>query len=111
MVPNPADVGAGPGAGRASDCAPWRAVIEAKLDQGLTAQRIYQDLVTEHGFAGSYYSVRRFTRRLGQGRPLPFRRLECGPAGRNPQVALSQGKIVRPKRPSRRVGPVRHSWR
>ena len=69
MAPNPADLGAG----RPSDCAPWRRVIEAKLDQGLTAQRIYQDLVTEHGFVGSYYSVRRFTRRLGQGRSLPFR--------------------------------------
>jgi transposase len=90
MAPNPADLGAG----RPSDCAPWRRVIEAKLDQGLTAQRIYQDLVTEHGFAGSYYSVRRFTRRLGQGRPLPFRRLECGP-GEEAQVDFGTGAPIR----------------
>jgi len=89
--------------GRASDCAPWRAVIEAKLDQGLSAQRIYQDLVSEHGFAGSYYSVRRFTRRLGQGRALPFRRLECGPGeeaqvdfGTGAPIRLADGRLRRP---------------
>ena len=37
-----------------SDCAPLREVIESKLDQGLHARRIYQDLVAEKGFAGSY---------------------------------------------------------
>jgi transposase len=99
IAPKPTDVGAG----RLSDCAPWRAVIQAKLDQGLTAQRIYQDLVTEHGFGGSYYSVRRFTRRLGQGRPLPFRRLECGPGeeaqvdfGTGAPIRLAEGRLRRP---------------
>jgi hypothetical protein len=47
-----ADVGVVPivtvrGPGRPSDCAPWQDVIRAKLDAGLTAQRIYQDLVSE----------------------------------------------------------------
>jgi len=65
--------------GRASDCEPWRDVIRAKLDRGLSAQRIFQDLHDEHGYAGSYYSVRRFVRRLEHKTPLPFRRLECGP--------------------------------
>ena len=32
------------GAGRPSDCVPWRTVIEAKLELGLSAQRIHQDL-------------------------------------------------------------------
>jgi hypothetical protein len=41
-------------AGRLSDCAPWREVIRSKLDLGLTAQRIFQDLVADHGFTGSY---------------------------------------------------------
>src|SRR5205085_111462 len=45
-------------AGRLSDCEPWRTTIQAKLDLGLSAQRIHQDLASEHGFAGSYYSVR-----------------------------------------------------
>lgn len=63
-----------------SACAPWRAAILSKLDQGLTSQRIYQDLAVEHGYCGSYYSVVRFVRRLGKSRTLPFRRMECGPA-------------------------------
>lgn len=73
-----------------SACHPWRAVIEEKLNQGLTAQRIYQDLVEEHGFAGKYYSVRRFVARLQAGRPLPFRRLEAAP-GVEAQVDFGQG--------------------
>jgi transposase len=79
--------------GRASNCAPWRQVIVAKHEQGLTAQRIYQDLVSEHGFAGSYYSVRRFVRRLGTERPLPFRRLESGP-GKEAQVDFGAGAWI-----------------
>ena len=68
-----------PGVGR-SDCEPLREVIERKLDQGLHSRRIFQDLVSEHDFQGSYWSVMRFVRRLGQTRELPFRRLECEPA-------------------------------
>ena len=40
--------------GTVSRCAPFRRVIEDKLRIGLSAQRIYQDLITEHGYAGSY---------------------------------------------------------
>src|SRR6266702_4455928 len=49
-----------------SACQPWLAIITAKLDQGLSAKRIYQDLVGEHAFSGIYYSVRRLVQRLGQ---------------------------------------------
>jgi transposase len=77
-------------AGRASDCEPWRATIQAKLDLGLSAQRIHQDLATEHGFTGSYYSVRRFVRGLAATQELPFRRLECGP-GEEAQVDFGSG--------------------
>ncbi len=80
--------------GSVSQCEPYRAVVVGKLDQGLAAQRIYQDLVVEHGFSGSYYSVRRFVRRLGQTRPLPFRRMECEP-GQEAQVDLGKGAPVR----------------
>jgi len=45
-----------------SRCEPFREIILAKLEQGLSAQRIYQDLVREHGFAANYHSVRRFVR-------------------------------------------------
>jgi transposase len=81
--------------GRFSDCAPWREVIRSKLDLGLTAQRVFQDLVADHGFTGSYYSVRRFIRRLDGKRDLPFRRLECGP-GEEAQVDFGTGAPVRP---------------
>jgi transposase len=78
------------GAGRASDCLPWRSLIEAKLQLGLSAQRIHQDLVAEHGFTGSYYSVRRFVHSLEAIQELPFRRLECGP-GEEAQVDFGTG--------------------
>lgn len=81
-----------PGESR-SDCEPLRAVIEQKLDQGLHARRIFQDLVEEHGFAGSYWSVMRFVRRLGKTRELPFRRLECE-AGEEAQVDFGSGAPV-----------------
>ena len=81
------------GAGRASACEPWRVLILGKLDQGLSAQRIFQDLSVEHGFAGSYYSVCRFVRRLGASAPLPFRRLECAP-GEEVQVDFGTGAPV-----------------
>jgi transposase len=74
----------------ASVCEPWRQIILDKLEAGLTAQRIYQDLVREHGFAAKYHSVRRFVRRLGEGRPLPFRRMECAP-GEEAQVDFGRG--------------------
>jgi transposase len=91
-VPGP---GGTPGkrAGRYSDCQPYRAVILAKLEQGLTAQRIFQDLADEHGFDGSYYSVRRFVRGLEEGTLLPFRRMECGP-GEEAQVDFGLGAPV-----------------
>ena len=40
--------------GPASDCEPWREVIEAEHDQGLSAKRIHQDLVGEHQATVSY---------------------------------------------------------
>lgn len=79
--------------GQASQCQPHRQLILSKLRQGLTAQRIYQDLVTENGFAGSYYSVRRFVRKLGAAVPLPFRRMECLP-GEQLQVDFGTGAPI-----------------
>ena len=80
-------------AGRSSECAPWREAIRSMLALGLSAQRIYQDLVADHGFTGSYYSVRRFASRLGAKRELPFRRMECGP-GEEAQVDFGTGAPV-----------------
>jgi transposase len=98
--PGPADAPTGStpaprprGSGRASGCEPWREVIRAKCDLGLTAQRIYQDLVADHGFIGTYYCVRRFVRRLEEGQDLPFRRIECDP-GDEAQVDFGSGAPV-----------------
>lgn len=86
-----------------SQCEPFRAVIVAQLEQGLSAKRIHQDLIREHGFAAEYHSVRRFVRHLGQSRPLPFRRMECTPAdeaqvdfGKGAPVVQSHGRKKRP---------------
>lgn len=79
--------------GPPSRCEPHRELITAALERGLTAQRIHQDLCAEHGFAGSYESVKRFVRRMGATLPLPFRRLECVP-GEEMQVDFGQGAWI-----------------
>jgi transposase len=45
-----------------ASAAAYRSAIEEKLDEGLTAQRIWQDLVEEYGYGASYESVKRFIR-------------------------------------------------
>jgi len=79
--------------GPASLCDPWREQIEEALERGLTIQRIYQDLVQERQFAGSYYAVRRFVLRRVDWQELPFRRMECAP-GQELQVDFGQGAWV-----------------
>ena len=79
--------------GPQSLCEAYRETIERKVDQGLCGTRIYQDLKTEHGFAGSYHSVRRFLLRLGQKKPLPFRRMEVEP-GEEAQIDFGTGAWV-----------------
>jgi len=84
----------GPPARSHSACRPYHAVILAKLEQGLSAQRIWQDLRAEHGFAHAYDSVKRYVRRLAGASPLPFRRMECAP-GEQAQVDFGRGAPVR----------------
>lgn len=84
---------AGSPAGRRSQCEPWREVIGVGLAAGLSAQRIYQDLAAEHGFAGSYEAVKRFVRRLSASSDPPFRRMECV-AGEELQVDFGTGAWV-----------------
>lgn len=76
-----------------SQAARCEAKILTKLDKGLSAQRIYQDLVAEEQFAASYDSVKRFIRALERSQPLPFRRMECAP-GVEVQVDFGQGAWV-----------------
>jgi transposase len=89
----PAIVPAGSKPGRTSQCAPLAAVIEQGLLAGLSAQRIYQDLVATHAFAGGYDAVKRFVRQLAQRTEPPFRRMECAP-GHELQVDFGQGAWV-----------------
>ena len=79
--------------GPVSLCRPFAAQIEAGVQAGLSTQRIYQDLVREHGFGGAYGSVKRFVRRLVQVQELPFRRMECEP-GDEMQVDFGQGAWI-----------------
>ena len=62
-------------------------------EAGLSAQRIYQDLVSERQFKGSYDAVKRFVRQLGSAAQLPFRRMESEP-GEQAQVDFGQGGWV-----------------
>jgi transposase len=80
-------------AGRQSRCAPYLEVILGKLEEGLSAQRIWQDLVSDHGFADGYQSVQRFVRRLQFKTPLPFRRMET-PPGEQAQIDFGVGAPV-----------------
>jgi transposase len=100
----PEEVGTAPRSGRPSLCEPFRAVIGEKLQQELSAQRIYQDLTVEHGYHGGYDSVKRFVRRLGgQMAPYPMRRMECAP-GFEAQVDYGAGApIITPEGKRRRT--------
>lgn len=90
-------------AGRRSRCEPFRPVIIELLERGLSAQRIWQDLVAEHDFGDSYQSVQRFIRKLRGTFPLPFRRMECEPGaeaqvdfGTAAPVITPEGKPLTP---------------
>lgn len=79
--------------GRKSQCEPFLEVINNKVELGLSAQRIYQDLCVDHGFDGSYSSVKRYVRRLDNSIALPFRRIEVEP-GQEAQVDFGTGAWI-----------------
>lgn len=85
--------------GRQSSCKDYSVVIAAMIDRGLSAQRVFQDLVAEHGFSASYSSVQRYVRRVTSSTPLPFRRMESEP-GEESQVDFGQGA------PTKRIGKL-----
>lgn len=81
------------GPGRPSLCDPHREVIVGKLELGLSAQRIYQDLVQERQFAGSYESVKRVVRLIREAAPQRVWRIETDP-GEEVQVDFGLGAPV-----------------
>lgn len=91
--PNPAIVPAGK-SGRISQCEPFKEAVERALEQGLSAQRIYQDLRLDSAFPGRYDAVKRYVRRLKENTPERFFRLECQP-GEEAQVDFGRGAPIR----------------
>ena len=77
-------------AGSRSLCGAFREVIAPMLELGLSAQRIYQDLVAGHGFGGSYPSVSRYVARLKAQEPERVWRIECA-SGEELQVDFGLG--------------------
>jgi transposase len=90
----PAISTAGKNIGRKSQCEPLAEVIMAKVEVGLSAQRIYQDLVEENGFTDSYQSVKRFVRKLRSIQPQRVWRLECQP-GEELQLDFGLGAPIK----------------
>jgi len=68
-----------------SFCEPYRDKIEPLVEQGVTADRIHRELVSEYGFTHSYQSVSRFVRSLKDDAPKRVWRMECEP-GEEAQV-------------------------
>jgi transposase len=91
-------------AGSRSECEPYRDEILRKLEQGLTAQRIWQDLIDEFGFAAKYQSVRRYVARLQKKMPQLVRRMEVA-AGEEAQVDFGTGAWI-----TTADGKRRRSW-
>lgn len=79
--------------GRRSTCAGYDQAIREGIAIGLTAQRIFQDLRTDHGFTGSYDAVKRQVRRLSAGHAVRVERMECAP-GEEAQVDFGLGAPV-----------------
>ena len=89
--------------GRKSTCEPHEATIDLKMEAGLSAQRIYQDLVEKNGFLGSYQSVKRFVRQHKQRQPMRVWRIECQP-GEEMQVDFGLGAPISKAGVARRAG-------
>jgi transposase len=84
---------------------PLRERVLALHERGVEGQAIWQLLVEEHGFTGSYSSVKRFLRRAAPGHPRGFVRLEVEP-GEEAQVDFGYaGQLLDPE-----TSRVRRAW-
>jgi transposase len=79
----------------ASACEPYRELVEQALARGRNAMAIYQDLVSDHGFAAQYASVRRFVWRLRTTQPPVAHAVIETPPGEEAQVDYGEGPMVR----------------
>ena len=79
----------------ASACEPYRELIEAGLERGRNAMAIWQDLVTDHGFAAKYASVMRYAVKVRGARPVEARVVIRTAPGEESQVDYGEGPMVR----------------
>ena len=78
-----------------SVCEAYRELIEQGLARGRNGKAIWQDLVSDHGFAGDYQAVKRFVRKLrGSQRPEATGIILTAP-GEEAQVDYGSGPMVR----------------
>jgi transposase len=77
-----------------SKCSPYKKIIEEKIAQGLSSQRIYQDLNKEYDFSSGYQSVKRFVNKLKGKEIQVFARRETSP-GYEAQVDFGEGALTK----------------
>jgi len=88
-----------------SSVAPFRDQVLAWRQQGVEGQAIFQLLVEQQGFAGSYSAVKRFLRRLEPPMPRATVRIETAP-GAEAQVDFGPaGQMLDPD-----AGRLRRAW-
>jgi transposase len=92
-----------PIAGPASAAAAHQQYIEKALEKGLSAQRIWQDLVELYGYGHGYLTVQRYVRRLRRRHPEVADRMEH-PPGEEGQIDFFKSK-------ARVRDPHTRSWR
>jgi transposase len=97
--PNPT---AGSAPGPPSACEPFRTEIAEMISRGLTAQRIWQELCTEYGFAHGYESVKRFVRHERGRRPEVADVMEHPPG--------KEGQVDYFKSPAPVLNPTTGKW-
>lgn len=76
-----------------SQAEPYRELISQGLERELTAQRIYEDLCCESGYAGSYDSVKRLSRKLKKARTEVVGVMHSSP-GEEAQVDFVAGPLT-----------------
>jgi transposase len=75
----------------------YREQVQRYIDQGLEMTAIFQRLREDHGYQGSYSSVRRYVHRLLPGEKEAYTRVQCEP-GEEMQVDFgSLGPVFDPK--------------
>ena len=78
-----------------STCEPYREQVELGLRRGRNAMAIWQDLVSDHGFAGGYEAVKRFVRKLRGPQRSEAAGIIVTAPGEEAQVDYGSGPMVR----------------